>query len=155
MKMVRSLLLGSAAALIAVGGAQAEGARGKPVQYVKICDLYGNGFYYLPGTDICVKLGGYVRAEMAYPNHSQTFPSDIIGTGAGRNNRIDTVRPEHTPEAMGRLPRIDDHGVEVYVYRRAGQACHVCDTTIRTEVLSAHNLFWCPSCQASPRTPAR
>jgi endonuclease-8 len=74
------------------------------------------------------------------------------GVGSGR---IDTVRPEHTPEAMGRLPRIDDHGGEVYVYRRAGQACHVCDSTIRTEVLAARNLFWCPSCQASPGTPAQ
>ena len=39
-----------------------------------------------------------------------------------RLNRIDTVRPEHTPEAMGRPPRVDDHGGEVYVYRRAGHA---------------------------------
>ena len=39
-----------------------------------------------------------------------------------RNNRIDTVRPEHTPEAMGRPPRVDDHGGEVYVYRRADHA---------------------------------
>src|SRR5699024_5303385 len=45
---------------------------------------------------------------------------------AGRLGRIDTVRPEHTPEAMGRPPRVDDHGGEVYVYRRAGQPCHVC-----------------------------
>jgi endonuclease-8 len=36
-------------------------------------------------------------------------------------NRIDTVRDEHTPEAMGRPPRVDDHGGEVYVYRRTGQ----------------------------------
>ena len=40
--------------------------------------------------------------------------------------RIDTVRPEHTPEAMGRPPRVDRHGGEVYVYRRAGQPCLVC-----------------------------
>src|SRR4030095_11815106 len=39
------------------------------------------------------------------------------------DNRIDTVRPEHTPEAMARPPRKDDHGGEVYVYRRAGMAC--------------------------------
>ena len=45
-----------------------------------------------------------------------------------RNNRIDTVRPEHTPEAMGRPPRVDDHGGEVYVYRRAGRPCHICGT---------------------------
>ena len=43
-----------------------------------------------------------------------------------RTGRIDTVRPEHTPEAMGRPPRVDDHGGEVYVYRRTGQPCLVC-----------------------------
>ncbi|MCA6095446.1 Fpg/Nei family DNA glycosylase [Streptomyces sp. SCA3-4] len=64
-----------------------------------------------------------------------------------RNNRIDTVRPEHTPEAMGRPPRVDDHGGEVYVYRRTGQPCHICDGEIRTAGLAARNLFWCPECQ--------
>ncbi|MGW1886471.1 Fpg/Nei family DNA glycosylase [Streptomyces sp. NPDC001970] len=64
-----------------------------------------------------------------------------------RNNRIDTVRPEHTPEAMGRPPRVDDHGGEVYVYRRAGRPCHICGGEIRTADLAARNLFWCPTCQ--------
>ncbi|MEU2059324.1 DNA-formamidopyrimidine glycosylase family protein [Streptomyces sp. NPDC013455] len=64
-----------------------------------------------------------------------------------RNNRIDTVRPEHTPEAMGRPPRVDDHGGEVYVYRRANLPCHVCGGEIRTADLAARNLFWCPACQ--------
>lgn len=64
-----------------------------------------------------------------------------------RRGRIDTVRPEHTPEAMGRPPRVDDHGGEVYVYRRAGQPCHVCGGEIHTAELEARNLFWCPSCQ--------
>ncbi|MER5767040.1 DNA-formamidopyrimidine glycosylase family protein [Streptomyces sp. NPDC001985] len=64
-----------------------------------------------------------------------------------RNNRIDTVRPEHTPEAMGREPRVDDHGGEVYVYRRARMPCLICATEIRTEGLAARNLFWCPGCQ--------
>ncbi|MEU5215946.1 DNA-formamidopyrimidine glycosylase family protein [Streptomyces sp. NPDC020807] len=64
-----------------------------------------------------------------------------------RLNRIDTVRPEHTPEAMGRPPRVDDHGGEVYVYRRANLPCHVCGTEIRTADLAARNLFWCPGCQ--------
>jgi endonuclease-8 len=61
--------------------------------------------------------------------------------------RIDTVRPEHEPEAMGREPRVDDHGGEVYVYRRHGQPCHVCGTVIKTKVLDGRNLFWCPRCQ--------
>jgi endonuclease VIII len=64
-----------------------------------------------------------------------------------RNNRIDTVRPEHTPEAMGRPPRVDDHGGEVYVYRRAHLPCHICGGEIRTADLAARNLFWCPTCQ--------
>ncbi|MBA0049822.1 Fpg/Nei family DNA glycosylase [Streptomyces sp. AJS327] len=64
-----------------------------------------------------------------------------------RVGRIDTVRPEHTPEAMGRPPRVDDHGGEVYVYRRAGLPCHLCGTEIRGAELAARNLFWCPRCQ--------
>ncbi|MFH8450606.1 Fpg/Nei family DNA glycosylase [Streptomyces fungicidicus] len=64
-----------------------------------------------------------------------------------RDNRIDTVRPEHTPEAMGRPPRVDDHGGEVYVYRRANLPCHLCGGEIRTAGLAARNLFWCPACQ--------
>ncbi|MFB8399497.1 Fpg/Nei family DNA glycosylase [Streptomyces yangpuensis] len=66
-----------------------------------------------------------------------------------RNNRIDTVRDEHLPEAMGRAPRVDDHGGEVYVYRRANMACHICTTEIRTADLAARNLFWCPGCQGA------
>ncbi|WP_433323336.1 Fpg/Nei family DNA glycosylase [Spirillospora sp. CA-294931] len=64
-----------------------------------------------------------------------------------RSGRIDTVRPEHTPEAMGRPPRVDDHGGEVYVYRRAGLPCLVCSVEVRAEVVAARNLFWCPRCQ--------
>ncbi|AXK36755.1 Fpg/Nei family DNA glycosylase [Streptomyces armeniacus] len=70
----------------------------------------------------------------------------LMRTGV-RSNRIDTVRPEHMPEAMGRAPRVDDHGGEVYVYRRAAMGCHVCGGEIRTAVLAARNLFWCPHCQ--------
>ncbi|WP_310525657.1 zinc finger domain-containing protein [Nocardioides sp.] len=69
-------------------------------------------------------------------------------------NRIDTVRPEHTPEAMGRDPRRDDHGGEVYVYRRTGQPCLVCGTPIRTEVLVGRNSFWCSQCQPTFRSRA-
>lgn len=72
-----------------------------------------------------------------------------------RSNRIDTVRAEHEPEAMGRPPRRDDHGGEVYVYRRQDLDCHVCGATVRTEVLSGRNLFWCPRCQPKFRSRAR
>ncbi|MGE5534310.1 MAG: porin [Acidobacteriota bacterium] len=67
MKMVKSLLLGAAAGIVAVAGAQAADlpVKAKPVQYVKICSLYGAGFWYIPGTDTCIKLGGFMRYEIA------------------------------------------------------------------------------------------
>lgn len=63
--------------------------------------------------------------------------------------RIDTVRPEHEPEAMGRPPRKDDHGGEVYVYRRDGQECLVCGTPVVRKILAQRTLFSCPRCQNS------
>jgi formamidopyrimidine-DNA glycosylase len=71
-----------------------------------------------------------------------------------RTGRIDTVRPEHTPEAMGRPPREDDHGGEVYVYRRHGQPCLVCGSRVRTDTLVGRNLFWCARCQPVFRSRA-
>jgi endonuclease-8 len=71
-----------------------------------------------------------------------------------RTGRIDTVRPEHTPEAMGRAARVDDHGGEVYVYRRTGQPCLVCGRPVRTAVLDTRNLFWCSRCQPTFRSRA-
>jgi DNA-formamidopyrimidine glycosylase len=71
-----------------------------------------------------------------------------------RTGRIDTVRPEHTPEAMGRPPRKDDHGGEVYVYRRTSQPCLVCGTAVRTGELVGRNTFWCPKCQPKFRSRA-
>jgi hypothetical protein len=66
MKMVKSLMLGSAAAVVAVASGQAADlpVKAKPVEYVKICSLYGAGFYYMPGTEMCIKIGGWVRAEI-------------------------------------------------------------------------------------------
>lgn len=66
--------------------------------------------------------------------------------------RIDTVRPEHLPEAMGRPPRVDRHGGEVYLYRRASQPCLICHTPVRSAVLAGRNLFWCPRCQRRGRS---
>src|SRR6202043_2055736 len=68
MKMVKSLLLGSAAGLVAVTAGQAADlpVKAKPVEYVKVCSLYGAGFYYMPGTDLCIKIGGWVRAEATW-----------------------------------------------------------------------------------------
>src|SRR3954453_18367985 len=83
MKMVKSLLLGSAAGLGAVVGAQAADlpVKAKPVEYVKICSLYGDGFYYIPGTDTCIRVGGYVRADYFWNGQGSSADQPIF-TGA-------------------------------------------------------------------------
>ncbi|KWV51768.1 polymerase [Bradyrhizobium macuxiense] len=86
MNMVKSLILGSAAALVAVGGAQAADlpVKAKAIEYVKVCSLYGPGFYYIPGTDTCIKLGGYLRVDvLANTNSDDT--GNTSGAGAAGN----------------------------------------------------------------------
>jgi len=67
MKTYKALILGSAAGLLAAGGAQAADLpmKAKAVEYVKICSLYGAGFYYIPGTDTCIRIGGAIRLDTA------------------------------------------------------------------------------------------
>jgi endonuclease-8 len=64
-----------------------------------------------------------------------------------RHGRIDTVRLEHSPEVTGRDPRVDRHGGEVYVYRRAGQPCLVCGREVSVREFEGRNLYWCAKCQ--------
>ena len=99
MKMVKSLVLGSTAALFAVGGAQAADlpVKAKTVEYVRICSLYGAGFFYIPGTDTCIKIGAFVKLQTAYnANMAGPFMMGVAanGTGdnSGRHDRVD--RPE-------------------------------------------------------------
>src|SRR5499433_570682 len=82
--MVKSLLLGSAAGLVAVTGTQAADlpVKARPVEYVKICSLYGEGFYYIPGTDVCLKVGGYVRADYGWNVTGARTPHYTNGGGA-------------------------------------------------------------------------
>ncbi|MDX8509790.1 porin [Mesorhizobium captivum] len=67
---IKSLLLGSAAALIAVSGARAADAvvvaEPEPAEYVKICDVYGAGYFYIPGTETCLRIGGYIRYDIGF-----------------------------------------------------------------------------------------
>jgi hypothetical protein len=88
MKMVKSLILGSAAGLIAMSGAQAADlpVKAKAVEYVRICSLYGAGFYYIPGTDTCIKLGGYLRADTTF-NGSGAYNDPAWNGASGQLNR--------------------------------------------------------------------
>ena len=77
MKTIKSLVLGSAAGILAMGGAQAADlpVKAKAVEYVKICSLYGAGFFYIPGTDTCIKLGGNIIIESFYNAGISTSPA--------------------------------------------------------------------------------
>src|SRR5229473_8532136 len=87
MKMVKSLILGSAAGLIAMSGAQAADLplKAKAVEYVRICSLYGAGFFYIPGTDTCIKLGGYLRADTVLNTNNDI---GFAGGVTGAHNRL-------------------------------------------------------------------
>jgi hypothetical protein len=69
--------------LFAVAGAQAADlpVKAKAVEYVKVCSLYGVGYYYIPGTDTCIKIGGYVRYE-AYHNATEGLYPNWSSYGA-------------------------------------------------------------------------
>jgi hypothetical protein len=95
MNIMKSALLGSAATLVAVAGAQAADLPSKkaaPATYVKVCDAYGAGFFYIPGTDTCLKVGGYVRAEYQYTPAVSSYNS--LGT------LVSALSASATPKAL-------------------------------------------------------
>ncbi|PHP68308.1 hypothetical protein CSC94_06575 [Zhengella mangrovi] len=75
---IKSLLLGSAAAMVAASAAQAADAivyEPEPVEYVRVCDAYGAGFFYIPGTETCLSINGYVRMQVG--GHTRNNTNDV------------------------------------------------------------------------------
>ena len=97
MASVRTLLLGCAAVM--AGGAQAADLPAKtatPVEYVRICSTHGTGFFYIPGTETCLRVGGRVRAEYLYLEPSDRSQDTIGFRARGRLNidaRTATSKP--------------------------------------------------------------
>src|ERR1700722_5148585 len=95
MRGVKRVLLGSAACVSAAVGAQAADlpVKAKPVEYVKVCSLYGAGFLYVPGTDTCLKIGSYIREQVEWNAGNGGVPIGFGATdaaAAGRFDRTDT-----------------------------------------------------------------
>ena len=88
MKLAKSLLLGAAAGLVGVASASAADlparTKGPAVEYVRICDAYGTGYFYIPGTETCLKVFGQVRAEYRFGSQGKTFTT----TGAANGNLV-------------------------------------------------------------------
>ncbi len=84
MKLVKSLLLGSAAGIVAVGSAVAADLpvrQAAPVDYVQVCSAFGTGFFYIPGTDTCLRIGGSVRLDATF-NEYREFRTAADGAAA-------------------------------------------------------------------------
>src|SRR5262249_24950696 len=96
MKLMKSLLLGSTAGLVAVSGTQAADlpVKAKPGAYVKICSLYGEGFYYIPGTDICLKIGGYVQADYGW-NRAGSGQQHYTGAPGAQDRTVNPYSSRH------------------------------------------------------------
>src|SRR3978361_1008105 len=91
MTTTRKMLLGTAAATIAVTGGVSTGAmaadamlkKAPPIQYVRICDRYGYGFFQIPGSSICLQLRGQLQSDNAYqPTHDLVFLASSKAGGA-------------------------------------------------------------------------
>jgi hypothetical protein len=92
MKLQRALfLLSSAASLVAITDARAADLpiKAKAVEYVRICSLYGAGFWYIPGTDTCIKIGGYLRADTTFNGGGAHGQPAWSGDSGQRNRYFD------------------------------------------------------------------
>jgi hypothetical protein len=170
MKIVKSLMLGSAAGLIAMSGAQAADlpVKAKAVEYVKVCSLYGAGFYYIPGSDTCIKLGGYLRVDvLANTNGDDT--GNTNGAGGAQNRftngytwrsredlNVDTrtateygvVRTSMRPSPGRRIPT-QATGPELLFTRRLGHPRSVPRRTTPTQARSPAERLACTTPSSS------
>ena len=117
MKMVKSLLLGTAAGLVAVAGAQAADmpVKAAPVQYVKICSLYGDGFYYIPGTDIClIQFAGFTVGIKRPVRAARTVVIEIFTTNVSADLAL---AGSAKPTAIYHIQDQDNYGLRIRVHR--------------------------------------
>ena len=78
---IRSLLLGSAAAIVSSQAFAADAIiiEPEPVEYVRVCDAYGSGFFYIPGTETCLRISGYVRFQLGFSTDDDAVNNGLYG----------------------------------------------------------------------------
>jgi len=105
MNFTKGILLGSAASLLSIAAASAAdlpSRKSAPVEYVKVCSAYGAGFFFIPGTDTCLKIGGRVRADYSYVTAKDQFSSSSA-LGVGVVNKAKDAANTLGWEARGRI----------------------------------------------------
>ncbi len=92
MKIYQRILLAGVAGFAAVSTASAADLGGikKPAvaEYVRVCNAYGAGFFFIPGTDTCLKIGGRVRAEYYYLESKDRNGAGASGSGFREQGRL-------------------------------------------------------------------
>lgn len=83
---MKSILLGTAAGMMVASGAYAADLPGEvapvAVDYVKVCDAFGAGFFYIPGSDTCLQIGGRVRFQLTYNGTDGHHSQDTVNARA-------------------------------------------------------------------------
>jgi hypothetical protein len=115
MTLTKQVLLGIAASTMAVVAGGSTGAQGAdilrkapPIQYVKICDQYGFGFFQIPDSSICLRLGGLLKSDNAYqPTHDILFVTTSKTSGAYTNTLQFANQQDHWGYELVFRPRFD------------------------------------------------
>ena len=133
---IKSLLLGSAAAMVAVSGAQAADAivvEPEPVEYVRVCDAYGSGFFFIPGTETCIRFGGFIRTS-----YEKASVDAVFADGSGPVPAVDDTNAANfsTRARMNIDIRNEtDYGTLRGLFRlEAGSANETAATAVRADV---------------------
>jgi hypothetical protein len=146
MTLLKTVLLGSAAGLLALGAAQAADLPVKAaaaVQYVEVCPVYGSGFYKLPGTDICIRHFGSMKFNFAFQDERSAFDEGggvIVEEGAANTVGWQwTIRPGwdfRSPTEYGTLRAV----VQIRVDQRNG--VHQDNEPVLTGAMRTNNLIY-------------
>jgi hypothetical protein len=114
MKMRKSAAILACAAILVSAGVQAAERTAKnpaPVESVRNCPTHGAGFFSVPGSETCARIGGQARYDYGY-RHARAREISQTGSRATGRTTIDA----RTPTEYGMLRTF----VRYDVQRRTG-----------------------------------
>ena len=115
MTLIKSIMLGSAAGIVAVATAQAADLptrKAAPVEYVRVCNVGGITGWTLPGSDTCVKLSGYITAQVVGGNLNTQFAWGTVGDAIGAAANTPGLGAIATSPVLAELAAIDPRNTQ-------------------------------------------
>jgi hypothetical protein len=110
MTLIKSILLGSAAGIVAVAAAQAADLPTKkaaPAEYVKVCNVGGMAGFIIPGSDTCLKISGYITAQFEAGNIQKGYGAPYSGAAAVQGGVLGPVTDTSSRSAIGYSTRLN------------------------------------------------